>query len=184
MAVYLQAPALPDEYPVHESLLKLIHNGSVKDRFMSRIFAWHPWSPTFILFVASDDAYDDDYSGVCCLLWCVGHHFITGKEQGAGGRTFNNKTHTRIGFVDSLLTNIGLIHNMQCGCEASMQHISSVHCELYTVQTNTLYINIHKNNSSSYLFYFMKLDSLHEWYYFQKAMPHHFKSPSNRINMH
>lgn len=87
MAVYLQAPALLDEYPVRKSPLKLaIHYGSVKDHFRSRIFVIPVISliafAKFMLFVPSDYAYDDQHSRVSCALWCVGHIFIIDLKAG------------------------------------------------------------------------------------------------------
>lgn len=67
------------------------------------------------------------------------------RAGGQADEAFNIKTHIKVEFVDTLHTNIELVHNMHAGlCETSIQHISFVHCALYTAQTNTLYINTHK----------------------------------------
>lgn len=64
-AVFLQAPALPDEAPGHERPLKLaIHNSSVQAHLRSTAF-----------------------SCVHAGVVCVGHLFIIEPDLGAGGGT-------------------------------------------------------------------------------------------------
>lgn len=165
-AVYLQAPALLDEYPVHESPLKLaIHNSSVKAHFTEAGFLLcQGTSPIafakFIhIFVTSDYAYDDECCRMRCALWWAGHLFITDQEQGC---FFTFKTHTsRVCRYRAHRDGAG---SQYAGllelCEASMQHISFVHCTQHKPILCTLtHTQALEKKIYSYLLHFTNLNS-------------------------
>lgn len=82
-----------------------------------------------------------EYTGFCGV-------WVTFSLQTKNGGAFNIEIHTRVEFVDALLTNMELVHYMQECWSSVSQYATYFLCALCTVDSTKQYSGYkHKNNS-------------------------------------